>query len=406
MSGFTVVALAFLVNMGFSAAPTPLYVLYQERDHFSTIMVTVVYAAYAVGVIGALFLAGHLSDWFGRRKVLVTALLVDAASGLLFLTEPGVLGLLLARIVCGVSIGLTTATATAYLAELYRGARGTEGSPGRPQIVAAGANLGGIGTGPLVAGLLAQYAPRPLWLPYLVFDAALLLLAFLVLLAPETVDASASRPRYRPQRIAVPPQARSLFLAATATGFATFSVFGVLNSLVPSFLAGALHAHSHALAGAVAFTAFASGALAQIAASRTGLRQIIRLGRLLLLPGLAALTAGMWIPNLAVFITGSVLAGAGVGLSFRGALIAAGESAPPHSRAEVLAGFFLGTYVGLSVPVIGLGLATRYASPRSVMLVFVILVAAAALTSSRQMIIHLATGSLRPGAAARSPGRR
>src|SRR3984893_17643521 len=65
---FWVVALAFLLNMAFSAVPTPLYVLYQQRDHFSQIMVTIVYAVYAVGGIGSVVLAGNISDWVGRRK--------------------------------------------------------------------------------------------------------------------------------------------------------------------------------------------------------------------------------------------------------------------------------------------------------------------------------------------------
>ena len=111
--GFWVVAAAFLVNMGFSAVPTPLYVLYQRRDHFSTITLTVVFAAYAVGVIASLFFGGHLSDWIGRKRMLVPALLVNVLSGLIFILAPSLPGLLTARIVSGVSVGLTTATATA-----------------------------------------------------------------------------------------------------------------------------------------------------------------------------------------------------------------------------------------------------------------------------------------------------
>ena len=69
--GFWVVAATFLVVMGFSAVPTPLYAIYAQRDHFSTITVTVVFASYAIGVVGSLFLAGHVSDWVGRRRVLL-----------------------------------------------------------------------------------------------------------------------------------------------------------------------------------------------------------------------------------------------------------------------------------------------------------------------------------------------
>ena len=381
--GFWVAALAFLLNMGFSAVPTPLYALYQQRDHFSTVMITVVYAVYAVGVIGSLFLGGHISDWLGRRRMLVTALLVNVASAAVFLADPGLPGLLLARVVCGVSVGLTTATATVYLGELHAGALGEPGPGRRAQVVATAANLGGIGVGPLVAGLLAQYAPSPLRLPYVVFGAALLVLAGLVAASPETVRRPDPRPAYRPQRIRVPAQNRRAFVAATAAGVASFAVYGIFNSLVPGFLSGTLHQSSHALAGAVAFVAFAGGAVAQIAVAGRGLRATVRSGPPVLIVGLVLLVAGMWLATLPVFVVGGFLAGAGAGLVFRGGVTAVVRAAPAGSSAEVLAGFFLGAYVGLSVPVVGLGIAAQYAPVRDVMLGFVVLIAVAIVAATR-----------------------
>ncbi|MCW2639667.1 MAG: transporter [Dactylosporangium sp.] len=386
--GFWIAALAFLVNMGFSAVPTPLYALYQRRDHFSTIMVTVVYAVYAVGVIASLFLGGHASDWVGRKRVFVPALLANVASAVIFLLVPSLPGLLVARIVCGISVGLTTATATAYLGELHLGIFAGEGprSVRRAQIVATAANLGGIGFGPLVSGLLAQYAPQPLRLPYILFGAVLVILALLVALCPETTLRPDPAPSWRPQRVAVPSHVRRTFFAATAAGVASFAVYGVFNSLAPSFLAGTLHESSSALAGAVAFAAFASGALAQIAFSRAGMRLTLRMGPFVLIPGLALLIGGMWLPSLTMFIIGGVVTGAGGGLVFRGALAAAGSTAPPESRAEVLSGYFLGAYIGLSVPVVGLGVATQYASARDVMLIFVAIVTIAVVTCTRAVL--------------------
>jgi len=381
--GFWAATAAFLVNMGFSAVPTPLYVLYQQRDHFSTIMLTVVYAVYAIGVIASLFFGGHVSDWVGRKAVFVPALLVNVASALIFLFEPNLPGLLVARVISGISVGLTTATATAYLAELHIGVFGEGGSPRRAQVVATAANLGGIGFGPLVSGLLSQYAPQPLRLPYILFGVVLFVLAVLVAVSPETAKRSVPPPRYRPQRIAVPGHARRMFFAATAAGMAAFAVYGVFNSLAPSFLAGTMHQNSHAVAGAVAFAAFAAGALTQIAMSRTGLHLTLRVGPLILIPGLALLVGGMWLPSLTMFVIGGVLTGAGGGLGFRGALAAAGSTAQPESRAEVLSGFFLGAYIGLSVPVVGLGIATQYVSARTVMLVFVVIVAIAVVMCTR-----------------------
>jgi hypothetical protein len=168
-----------------------------------------------------------------------------------------------------------------------------------------------------------------------------------------------------------------MFFAAVATGLGAFAVYGIFNSLAPSFLAGTLHESSHAVAGAVAFAAFAAGAVAQIALSRAPLALTLRTGPLVLVPGLALLVGGMWLPSLAMFVIGGVLTGAGGGLAFRSALTAAGATAPPESRAEALAFFFLGAYLGLSVPVVALGIATQYVSARVVMLGFVVIVGAA-----------------------------
>jgi MFS family permease len=385
---FWLVAAAFCVNLAFSAVPTPLYAIYQQRDHFSNLMITVVYAVYAIGVIISLFLAGHVSDWVGRRRVLAPAIGVNVASAVIFLLAPSLPGLLVARIVSGVSIGLTTGTATAYLAELHLGAGGSA-TARRPQVVATAANLGGIGLGPLGAGLLAQFAPQPLVVPYLAFGGVLVVLGLATAVAPETADLPDPRPAWRPQRIAIPRRARGTFFAATAAGAAAFAVFGVFNSLMPGFLAGTMHETSYAVAGAVAFAAFAAGSVAQIALGGTGVSLTLRLSVPVILIGLALCAAAMWLPSLPVFIIGGIITGAGGGLVVRGSLVAAASTAPRESRAEVLAGYFLGAYVGLSVPVIGLGIATEYVAARDVMLGFAA-VAVAAIALSAWAVIHSA----------------
>ena len=193
--------------MAFSAVPTPLYVLDQARDGFGPFTLTVVFAAYAAGVALSLLLAGHISDWLGRRRVLVPAVLVNVVAGIIFLAWPAVPGLLITRFVSGISIGMLTATATAHLTELHLAAR-PGASRSRADVVATAAKLGGIGLGPLVSGLLAQYAPDPLHLPFFVVEGLMLIGVVIMMLVPETVDRPAPRPAYRPQHISVPPAAR------------------------------------------------------------------------------------------------------------------------------------------------------------------------------------------------------
>jgi MFS family permease len=385
VTAFWVVAVAFCFNLAFSAVPTPLYVIYQHRDHFSTLMITVVYAVYAIGVIVSLFLGGHVSDWVGRRRMLAPAIAVNVLSAVLFIAFPSLAGLIVARIVSGVSIGLTTGTATAYLAELHIGAGGAPGGR-RPQVVATAANLGGIGVGPLGAGLLAQFVPSPLVVPYLIFGGILLVLALAILLAPETASLPDPRPTWRPQRVVIPVHARGTFFAATGAAAAAFAVYGVFNSLMPGFLAGTMHETSYAVAGAVAFSAFAAGAVAQIGLGTAGIATTLKVALPVLFAGLALFTIGMWLPSLPVFVIGGVVTGAGGGLVFRGSLVAAASTAPAISRAEVLAGFFLGAYIGLSAPVIALGIATEYVAAKDVMLVFVVLAGLAVAAGTRAVL--------------------
>ena len=141
-SGFWLAAAAFLIAMAFSTIPTPLYVLYQQRDGFSSFVVTVVFAVYAVGVIIGLLLAGHVSDWMGRRRILVPALAVEVLAAGLFLLWPAVPGLIVARFVSGLGIGMIPPTATAYLRDLHALAPGA--GTGRFEVVSTAANLGGL----------------------------------------------------------------------------------------------------------------------------------------------------------------------------------------------------------------------------------------------------------------------
>jgi MFS family permease len=261
VAGFWALALAFTTAMAFTTVPTPLWSLYAERDRFSSLTVTIVFAVYALAVALSLFLAGHLSDAYGRRRVLMPAVAVEIVAAVVFVVWPSLPGLLFARVLTGLGVGAVTATATAWLGELRAGRHA--------QVVATGANLGGLGLGGLVSGLLAQFAAGALVVPFVVFIVALVMAVVALLAAPETRHPRLPRPRYHPQRVSVPEGARGRFLAAALGAAITFSVFGLLTSLAPSFLAGTLHQPSHALAGAVSFAVFATAALAQtLTASR------------------------------------------------------------------------------------------------------------------------------------------
>ena len=384
-AGFWLVGFVFLMTMAFSAVPAPLYVLYAARDGFGPLMVTVIFAAYAAGVMASLFLAGHLSDWLGRRRMAATAVAVNLVAGVLFLTWPTVPGLLTARVISGISIGMLTATATAYLSELDAAGHGGLARR-RAEITATAANLGGLGCGPLVAGFLATYVADPLQVPYLVFEALMLIGLAVLALVPETVPRPSARPAYRPQRVSVPAGQRPLFFAAGAAAAAGFALLGLFTSLAPGFIAGTLHDPSHALAGTATFAVFGAAAAAQVVLGRAGLRRQLAIGMGVLLLGLVLITAAVWAASLALLLAGGVLAGSGVGALFKGAVSTVLGIAPPGARGETLAGLFLAAYLGLAVPVVALGVATELLTARTAVSGFAAVLAAAVALVSRPLL--------------------
>jgi MFS family permease len=376
--GYWSVAFAFVAVMAYSAVPAPLYVLYD----FSSLTITLVFSTYAVGVVGGLFLAGHVSDWYGRRTVLVPALALALLSGVFFVFFRDAVALSAGRFLNGVSVGAVTATATAWLQEL------SAGPPRRAQAVATASNLGGLGLGPLMAGLLAQWVAEPQTVPYVVSLALIALGLALICFAPETREPLRPRPRYRPQRVSVPPGDRAVFFAACAAAAIAFAGFGLFTSLAPSFLAGTLHHGSRALAGAAACAVFAAAVTAQLATAARPPREALASGLAAELIGLSLVVTAVWLPSpsLWMFLLGGAVSGAGGGLLFKGALGTAAGLASDEDRAEVLAGLFLGGYLGLSVPVIGLGVLTQELSPRSSLLIFAALMAAALLAAAPALL--------------------
>ena len=223
-AGFWVIAAAFLLVMAFSTIPTPLYSLYQARDGFATFLLTVIFAVYAVGVIASLYLAGHISDWLGRRRIILIAVLIELVSAVIFLVWPAVPGLMVARFISGIGVGALTATATAHLSELRAVARPSEG--GRfSSTISTFVNNGGLALGPLIAGFIAQWVSGPLQVPYVLFIVLLAIAGIAVAFVPETVERAEERRAYRPQRMSLPNESRGAFWSAAIAALSAFAIF-------------------------------------------------------------------------------------------------------------------------------------------------------------------------------------
>ncbi|MFS0729107.1 MFS transporter [Curtobacterium sp. 1P10AnD] len=384
-AGFWAVAFAFLSVMAFATVPAPLYVIYQARDGFPTITTTVVFAAYGVGVVGALWLAGHLSDVHGRKPLILVSIALELLAAVLFLVWNDVGGLVVARLVTGLGVGTLTATATAHLGELRVRATGSEASSKGASVAAGAVNLGGLSLGALVGGALAEFVGQPLMVPYVVFVVALTIAFVVVLAAPETVDRPAGPVSYRPQRLQAPEGKAAAFWAAGTGAFAALAVQGLFTSVAPTFLATTFHVTDRLAAGATTFGVFAASALSQLVFARLSQRAQIRLGVVLLVGGLAVLAVAAVLLQVAGFIGGGVVAGAGVGLLFRASIASAGALVGPEARGGVLAATFLIAYAGLTVPVVAVGAALLVLPTLVVLVGYVVLVAVLAVVAGQRL---------------------
>jgi MFS family permease len=161
-------------------------------------------------------------------------------------------------------------------------------------------------------------------------------------------------------------------------------------------LAGVLGDRSHALAGATAFLVFAAAAATQVILAARSRRQLIGLGAAGMLGGSALLVVAVWLasPSLALFLLGGAVMGAGAGSLFKGSVMTVVAIADHDHHAEALAGLFLAGYVGLAVPVIGLGILTQAVAPRVALLLFAGALMAGVLTGLRPLLAQATDRSL------------
>ncbi|MFE3108108.1 MFS transporter [Kitasatospora indigofera] len=362
-------AYAFWATMTGTTVPTPLYPLYQREFGFSPLMVTVIFAVYALGVVAGLLVLGRLSDEIGRRPVVAVALLLAAGAAGLFLAADGLAWILAARVLSGLSAALITGSATAALLDLA-----PPDGRARAQSVAIAANMGGLAAGTLISGVLAQWAGSPLRLPWTV--TLILLAAALpaLVLVPESVR-ERTRPALRLQPLRVPAGIRGAFLRAALTAGSGFAVLGVLTAVTGLFLGGLLHLTNHALTGLVVFLAFTCTALGQFATRVLPPRRALPVACAGLVLAAALIATALLAESAAPLVAGAAVNGLATGVAVGNGLGVINGGTPPQRRGEAVSTFFAILYSMLSVPVIGVGVLIQLAGLRTAGVVFSGLVA-------------------------------
>jgi len=350
-ASFALLVSMIVVFVSGSSAPTPLYPIYQAAWGFSPISITVVFGVYAIAVLSTLLVFGSLSDYVGRRPVLIVAGLVEAIAMLVFMNASGLATLVIARVVQGFGVGIAAAAAGAALLDLDR-ERGTTANAASPGL--------GTAAGALVSGIFVQFLPHPTTLVYGVLAVGLVAQSLAVFFMPETVTRkpgalAALRPQLR-----VPPELRLALLLAAPALVAAWALVGFYGSLGPVLVKRVLGSHAPALGG-LALSAMATAGTATIVlVRRLSATATIRLGTMALIAGASGVLLATASSSLALFFAATAVAGVGFGASFQGSMRTVLAKASPEHRAGVLSVLYVIAYLSMGAPAVLGGIRVVY----------------------------------------------
>jgi MFS family permease len=376
--------------------------VYAERFHFSPLVLTAIFATYAIVLVPALVLFGRLSDRFGRRPVVVGGLVTACVGLVLFAAAQGEVWLFAARAVQGLAVGMISGAATAALVELD-----PHGSRRRAALGAGLAQAGGSALGPLAAGVLAEWAPDPLRVCYLVTLGLTLVAAAFVLRLPEHREGV--REPWRPQWPRVPAEMRRPFFRLGLTAGTVWATVALFLSIVPSYTERILGTRNLAAVAAIAALALLASFVAQVVVERRegSHRRDQALGCILVAVGLGGVVAAAPSGSIGLLVAGSVVAGVGHGIAFLTAQEELNERAPGERRGEVTAAFIACIYFLVATFVVASGLlGSLFSLDTAVETVGAVLIAVALGTAAWQAATPRAAAPRRRATAPRSAAAR
>ncbi|MGA7805095.1 MFS transporter [Bradyrhizobium sp.] len=330
-----------------SSAVTPLYRLYQASMHLTPFWITIVFAVYVASLLAALLTVGRLSDYVGRRPVILAALLLNAAAMILFAEARDVWQLILARAVQGLCVGVGTTALGAAILDTNRV---------RGPLLNSVTTFLGMTVGALGAAALIAFAPDPLHSVYQVLLSLTALMIALLWAMPESSGRKSGAMASLRPHFGVPAQSRSVLIRLTPANMAAWALGGFYLSLMPTVLATAMGVGSPWIGGVVVSALMLTAALTVAALRDWPARRLVLAGTGTLALGVAVSLWGIGQHQVAALLGGSAIAGAGFGSTFSGTLRALLPTAGPHERAGLLSAYYLQSYLAFSLPAVAAGI--------------------------------------------------
>jgi MFS family permease len=350
---FAAITAIFVIFAAAASAPTPLYVVYQREWGFTDTTLTVIFAVYVLGLIGALLVLGGLSDHVGRRPLLATAIALEGAAFVLFIFAGGVTVLLLARTVQGIATGIAFSTLGATLVDLN-----PAHSPGRAGLVNGVAPISGLALGAIGCGALVQFAPAPTHLVFALLLTGMVAAGAVVARLPET---SARRPGAIASLVPVlgiPVRLRRDVYALVPIIVASWALGGLYLSLGPSVAVSVFGLRNHLIGGLVVTLLAGAGAVTAFSLRAWPTHTVLVISAVTLSAGTALTLAGVEAHAVALAFVGTLVAGVGFGASALASFGTLARIAAPGERSELLAAALVIAYLAFSLPAVAAGLAS------------------------------------------------
>lgn len=372
---FIASAFALFVLIVGTNLPSPLYAAYAHRFGFSPLLLTMIFATYAAALVPALLLAGAAADAWGYRRMLIPGLLFALIGTLVFAFADSTGWLFLARALQGAAVGISSGALTAALTRTQ-----PVGNDQLAPLIASLATAAGGGLGPVIAGVCATWLPAPTMTCYLIEVVALIAAVAGLLTLPAALGRTGAVWKIRlPQ---LPDANRQVFLRACTTSFIAWAVTAVFLSILPAYIHTLTGNHNLALAGAASGLILLVAAATQSAAARLSASTLQRAGLLIMAVGLVVLLTAGASRLLPLVIVSAVIAGIGQGSAFMGALRQANRVAPKNAHAAVISTFYIATYLGVGIPIIGVGLVATVTGISTAVDIFAIAAILASITAA------------------------
>ncbi len=330
-----------------SSAPTPLYHVYQQTMGLSPLAVTIVFASYAFAMLAAFLTVARLSDYVGRRPMILAALALNAVALVLFIGAGSAAGLILARVVQGIATGIAMTTLGATILDTDR----KNGALYNSVTAFIGLMLGS-----LTAGVLVAWAPLPQQLIYLVLLVVTVAEAALLFAAPETTAGRAGAFKALIPHVSVPAAAVPVVIKLLPLNIAGWALGGFYLSLMPTLVTVATGIVSPFVGAAVVSALMLTAAIVVFAFRGLTPARVLTIAMSGLGLGIAVTLVGVALQSAAVMIGGTVIAGIGFGSAYAGNLRTLLPLAGEHERAGLLAAYFVESYLAFAVPAIIAGL--------------------------------------------------